>query len=235
MVVTSPDVLRAAPGARRAWSELPESVVPHFAKLSESERDALRELLWDDMVTEYDARFFSAHLRSLDCELSERFWAVEAEWARDEERHFAQFARVNERLFPFDRQQLAGRAPDFTPLRALFEDEFAILCLGAYDELVTVQAYRANLRHYDRLGPEMGRYARSVIADEAWHYARFLDILRTEHRARLSRAPDIVARIRQSEGLPYAATFVLDHDDAIFTEVLYDRAARTLLTQLDRR
>jgi len=234
MVVSSPESLRPAPGARSAWTQLPEFVAPHFVRLDDAQREILRPILWDDMVSEYDARFFSAHLRSLGLELSDRFWAVEAEWARDEERHHTQFARINERLFTFDTAQLEARTPDFAPLAELFEDEFAILCLGAYDELVTVRAYRANLVHYDRLGPEMGRYVRSVIADEAWHYARFLEILRTEHRSQLARAGDVVARIRRSEGHSYAATFVLDHDDQVFTDDMYDGAMRVLLSQLSR-
>jgi hypothetical protein len=234
MTVQSPEFLRPAPGARREWIELPASVEPHFARLDDAARAALQPVLWDDVVSEYDARFFSAHLRTLDWPLSERFWEVEAEWARDEERHFTQFARVTERLFPFDRAVLEKRCPDFGPLEELFGDEFAILCLGAYDELVTVQAYRKNLVYYDSLGLEMGRYARSVIADEAWHYARFLEILRSEHAQEMARAPEVVARIRRCEGISYAATFVLDHDDRVFTKEMYDGAVRVLLAQLGR-
>ena len=51
-----------APGARRSWDHLPDAVEPHFRRLSARDARALRELLVDDAVSEYDARFLCSYL-----------------------------------------------------------------------------------------------------------------------------------------------------------------------------
>ena len=176
------------------WTALAESVPPHFRELSEEDRVKARLTLEDDMKSEYDARFLSAFLRTLDVPFTPAFWRAERQWAVDEQRHYEGVRSVNERLFGCDDAELARRAPDFAPIAHLFGDEFAILCLGAYDELATVRAYRANLPLYDRLGPGYARYMRRVIADEAKHYAAFLGVVRECHRHRLSEAEDVLDR-----------------------------------------
>ena len=73
-----------------------------------------------------------------------------------------------------------------------------------------------------------------MIADEAWHYARFLEVAVREHPERLVDAPEIVGRVRRAEGASYGATFVLDHDDPVYDAALYDEAQRLLLRQFQR-
>ena len=124
-------------------------------------------------------------------------------------------------------------APDKADARLhLFGGEFEICCLLAYDELATVRGYHVNLDLYDRLGPEFGSFVRGVIADEGRHWGAFMELLRTSHRDRLGEAPDVIARIRAAEGTPYRATFVLDHDEALYTDEIFDDAARVLLRTL---
>ena len=73
------------------------------------------------------------------------------------------------------------RRADFGPIAHLFRDEFTILCLGAYDELATVRAYRANLPKYEKLGPEFRERSDEIeaarceptdvhnyVADDVW-------------------------------------------------------------------
>jgi len=232
----------SARAARRSWS--PRDLLGPGAARVERPSDAalaeLRPILVHDMETEYDGRFLMAHVRGLPIELTPPARAAFAEWASDEERHFEGFRAALERLFGEGVERevaaLGRRVPDFEPLAEVFEDEFLILLLGAYDELCTVRAYRANLPLYDRLGPAFGRFLRRVIADEARHYALFLGALRERHTRRRGEAADAIDRVRALEGTPYAQTFFLDHDDGeLFDDHVCDDAARVLRRHLVER
>jgi len=217
------------------WAAFEASVAEHARGLSVAQREKLRELLYFDMTSEFDARFFSAHVRALGLDLGDDFLAFEGAWARDEALHCEGFRRVNRLLFGWTDARFAEldrRRPDFAPLAHLFTDEFSIACLGAYDELATVRAYRSSLAWYDLLGPAFARFVRRVTADEGWHYSGFLRVLRRRHRHRFAEAPAVVAAIRASEGTPYACTFVLDHDDAVWSESMFDEASAVLLRHL---
>ena len=195
-------------------------------------RQRLEATLLDDMFTEFDARFLVAFVQGLTIDFSDEFRAVFAHWAEEEEAHFVAFGEVCG-LFRSDLdEELADRRPDFSGLQHLFGSEFEILCLLAYDELSTIRGYRGNLPLYDLLGPEFASFLRGVVADEGAHYAAFRQILRRRHQASLPEAPRVIRRIRNAEGTPYRATFVLDHDDPIYGEAIFDEAAQILEHQL---
>ena len=65
-------------------------------------------------------------------------------------------------------------------------------------------------------------------------YASFLAVLRDEHAERLEELPAILAEIRACEGQPYAATFLLDHDDPVFGPALLASAEQALLRHARR-
>lgn len=223
-----------SPGARRSFHDLADAVAP-FAERCEGQALArLEATVLDDMVTEYDARFLSSYLLALPIEFTPAFLQVEARWALDEARHYLGFRAVNDRCFPFDPALLEQRVPDFGGLEHLFEDEFSILCLFAYDELATVRGYRANLERYNLLGPRMDEWIRCAIADEAWHYSGFLRVIEREHAHRAPEGAEIVRRIRACEGGSYTATFILDREDPIYGSEIFDEAARVLTRQLER-
>jgi hypothetical protein len=204
-------------------ARLSESVRTHAAALGADELADLRELVWPDLFSEYDARFLSAHLAKLDLELGAHFRACERIWARDEELHYlgfrAAYAGLSGRSEAELEEEMRARrgAVDFAPLADLFAGEFEIACLMAYDELATVRAYRSGLERYARLGPEMLAFVRCVIADEGRHSRNFLKLLREEHPQRLRQAGDVIDRIRDREGVAYGNTFVLDHDDGVWS------------------
>lgn len=223
---------RRVPSARRDWSALPDQVAQHVARLSVSEHAQVGAILLDDLLSEYDSRFLTEHLASLAQEFSPSFHSLMRRWAEDEQRHFRHIHAVYERHWGLQPDQLLSRQPDFAPLASLFEDEFSILCLGAYDELVTSRAYRDNLGWYCRLGPAYLRWARALAADEAGHYAGFLGLLEAEHRWQFERASAVIDRIQNLEGTAYAATFVLDHEDPVFTPEALEHAARILRRKL---
>ena len=226
-------VLRPKP---RPWSV--GEVLADLAELAcpPALQERARITLWDDVTSEYDARLLSRHLGRLDLDLSPAFRAAERLWARDEASHSEGFLALYEALFdPGSRRarQLEARRADFRPLSHLFEDEFSILVLLAYDELATVRAFTANLPLYDGLGRAAGRFVRRVIADEAWHYSKFLAVAREGHAHRLPEAAGHVERVRAAEGGPYLNTFVLDHEgDGVWNDEIYDRAAEVLLGHL---
>ena len=213
------------------------ALAPFAALLTPADRATLEDVLRWDLLSEYDARFFSEYLKTLDLDYTEHFLAVEEGWASDEERHYRFFHEAYDEvsgITPAFLDELGRRKPDFQPIAHLFEDEFSIACLGAYDELATVRAFKKNLPNYDKLGPGFGKLLRRIIADEARHYHRFLEVLRKEHAHRSADAPAVVARIRATEGTAYANTFVLDHDDPIFTDDIYDEAEAILLKHICR-
>jgi hypothetical protein len=194
--------------------------------------------LWDDLVTESDALRLSRHLRSCGARPSQEFWTAHEAWLLDERRHFEQVLGVYRATFSWDaarQARLEARQADFRPLAHLFDDELAVLSLGAYDELVTIRGYRGNLPLYRSLGPAAERTMRAVIADEGRHFRTFLKLIRKRRAGDLARFEGLVARIRACEGTPYAATFVLDHDDPVYGDDLYDEAAALLTRRLRPR
>lgn len=220
----APGVLRAAREARTRLANVPSDV-----------RERLLAALHDDMVTEYDARFLVDYLDRLEIPLCPEFKEVLGRWYRDEVRHFSSFRCVVETLTGNDATaDLEARRSDFSNVEHLFRSEFEILCLLAYDELATLRGYRGNLQMYDLLGEPLGALVRRVIGDEAGHYAGFRSLLIEKHADRLNEVEDVVRRIRSSEGTPYQATFVLDHDDPVYGDHIFDEAARVLVAQMRR-
>ena len=214
--------------------EIAQEAAHRFRALPASTRDPLLASLRDDMVTEYDARFLVDYLENLDVPLCAEFRHVLDLWYRDEVRHFSSFRCVVESLTGEDvTADLEARRPDFAGVCHLFRSEFEILCLLAYDELATLRGYRGNLPMYDQLG-ELGAFVRRVIGDEAGHYAGFRKLLIEKHAGRLGDVEAVVDRVRSSEGTPYRATFVLDHDDPVYGDHIFDDAARVLVAQMRR-
>lgn len=202
-------------------------------------RAQARTTLHDDVTSEFDARFFDEYVRARLPRMSTEFAAILTEWSRDEAHHYSAFRTIYEAAFPNETgafEGLRGRQPDFTLLEHLFDDEFQVLVLLAYDELGTVRAFQENFPLYDAMGAGVGRVVRRVVADEARHYASFLQVLRSRHSHRFGEAAEAVQRVRAAEEHPYRSTFVLDHDgDAVWSDAICDRAARVLTEQLDSR
>ena len=218
------------------WAALEASVRAH---LDGRGTPALEAILAADVESEYDARFLAAHLRRRLPSMSPAFRRALETWERDEELHYTGFAVIYRAAF--DRsiaahaERMAARADgvDFEPLGHLIEDEFAVLCLLAYDELATVRAYRAHRDDYPLLGEAATQFVAEVTADEGRHAANFMRLLRVEHAHRLGEVRRHVERIRAAEGTTYANTFVLDHDgDDVWSDAIFDEAAELLVRRL---
>ena len=225
------------PTRRRTWDaeELLGARGERIRRPSDEVLARLRDELLHDAVTEFDGRLLTEHVESLPYELSPAARAAFEIWDGDERRHHLGFRLTLDALYDDvepEIERFAERRADFGPLKEFFGEEFTLLLLGAYDELCTVRGYRKNLPLYDELGPEFGRYVRHVIADEAWHYSLFLGVLRREHSHRRDETAAWLERIRAAEATPYAATFVLDHDDKeLYSDEIGAAAERILMRQ----
>ena len=218
------------------WAALGASV---RASLGGTASPALEAVLAADVESEYDARFLAAHLRRRLPSMGPAFRRALETWERDEELHYTGFAVIYRAAFGQSAaahgERMAARAADvdFEPLGHLIEDEFAVLCLLAYDELATVRAYRGHRSDYRPLGPSAERFVAEVTADEGRHAANFMRLLRSQHPHRLGEVPRAVERIRATEGTAYANTFVLDHDgDDVWSDAIFDEAAELLVRRL---
>ncbi|OGH18365.1 MAG: hypothetical protein A3F31_00205 [Candidatus Levybacteria bacterium RIFCSPHIGHO2_12_FULL_38_12] len=208
---------------------------PTNLKMPEGDPSKIRAILYHDMVSEYDARLFSAYVYSLNLPLSPEFRSVEEVWSRDEQNHFNGFRIINQtvlRVTEEDITEVYARKSDFGLINHLLEDEFSILLVSAYDELCTVRGYSADIPIYDQFGPQFGQFIRRVIGDEGWHYSKFLAMIKRYHSHRLGEAEDLIQRIRDSEGIPYQNTFVMDHFEDVFTTDVFDKSAKILVAQL---
>ena len=221
-----------------AWAELANSVAQHTRGMTAAELDAIHELLYPDLFSEYDARFLSRELHRLDLGFSDQFLDCERVWAFDEELHYQGFRTAYGAAFrrtagELDLEMGARRsAVDFAPIADLFEDEFSVACLLAYDELATVRAYRANRENYARLGPAMSAFVDLVTGDEGRHYRNFFKLIAEGHAHRMADFDRVIQRILECEGVAYGNTFVLDHDGDVWNDGIFEESAAVLRRHL---
>ena len=210
---------------------------PHEYQIPESNLDHIREVLWFDMISEFDARILNAYLDRKLISVSEDFLARKSEWLLDENNHFQGFRLINEilRAAPDEIAAVYKREGDFSHIDHLLQDEFSAALVLAYDEIVTTRGYIDDLPIYDQFHPQVGKFIRLVIADEAQHYSKFMNFVRQRHRQRINEVPSRVQEIRKADGQrPYRATFVLDHIEDIFSSELLDQCADILVRTLQR-
>ena len=221
-------------------ARLARSTREHARRLTSARRASLAELIYADVFSEYDARFLARELRGRAQRFTPAFQECLSAWEADESAHYRVFLTIHAEL---TRQapesidaEMAARERDveFAPLAGLMRDEFSIACLMAYDEAATVRAYRASRAEYAQLGPDVVRCVDEVTADEGRHVRNFLKLIRTEHASRLGEVDAVVDRIRAHEhiGAGYTNTFVLDHDDGVWSEGIFDDAASLVRRRL---
>lgn len=215
-IITQPHLLTAPPAA---------------------EFEAVKDILHHDMVAEYDGRRFAEYLRGVNIELNPEFSDVLNVWADDEDNHYKGFKLLNEQVFGLTPDELVesnNRVANFAPLTHLLEDEFSILVLSAYDELVTVKGYQANMPMYRKFGPQFESFVTQVIKDEGWHYSKFLAMIKRYNAHRVGDTASVVAKIRAAENIPYQNTFIMDHTavEGFFTTTMFDEAATGVVRAL---
>lgn len=232
------NVLRNPIGVKKhPWS--PQKIItqPESIISPTKNREKIKQILYHDMVSEYDARLFSEYVHQSNLVLSQEFKNVDGLWQIDEDNHYKGFKIINKAIFGLtteDIKQIHARVANFEPLSHLFTDELPMMLTVAYDELCTVRAYKKDLPIYDDMGDQVGNFVRRVIADEGWHYSKFLRLIKRYHQNRIDEAVTLVDVVRASEGIPYKQTFVLDHTEDVFTEDLFDESAYILKKHLKK-
>lgn len=206
--------------------------------------DELESLLWIDSCSEYDGRNLYAHLTPRLPGFSAGFRRMFSRWHRDEQDHYLGLRHLyccltGEAPEALDAR-MADRPVDFTAIEPFLAEEFTILVALAYDELVTVQAYKKDYWIYDKLGhPAIGEWIRKVNREEARHYLYALRLLVAEHGHRAGEVPALVEKlIDYDEGRnDYKATFLLDHwdGDTYFQSDDLRRCGETLCRQVSQR
>ena len=179
---------------------------------------SFRALLTHEILSEYDASLFSRSLGALRVPLSDDFRSFERDWLRDEQRHHRGFRWLYAKLYGDSVRkidaELEHRAAELEVIRDFLQDEFSLLVLLAYDEIVTTKAYVRDFPIYDSFRrPELSKFIRLVARDEAFHFKRIVAMLRSRFAEKLGEVPATLGLVLAADRVdrPYAATFVLDH------------------------
>jgi hypothetical protein len=194
-----------------------------------------RENVWEEMCSEYDARRLAGRVRDLDLPLSAAFGRFRDAWLLDEHRHYLGFRRLYSILYDTLESDLAvrveARGGDLSALTAFLVDEFSLLVLLAYDEIITAKAYARDFAIYDALAdPHLSTWIRHVCRDESIHCRGAIEILKRLHASRLGEVPsllDVLTGI-STQGTEYEGSFVLDHQH--YPRELIEGGRRAVLT-----
>ena len=173
-----------------------------------------------DLEAEYDAnRLCERLVTAAETEgvvFSPEFKACELLWRRDEFRHYQGFRRIwsliSGQLETEVDGEMAAAESDFSELQVFFGSEQGVSVLVVYDELTTVRSYREDLPMYRAMGSNFEEWFKLVISDEVFHYGNFLQVIRHNHRHKLSQALEFLRLLIEldKKGAKYNRTFVLD-------------------------
>ena len=179
---------------------------------------SFRDLLTHEIFSEYDASLLAKHVKAVGLALSDDFRSFERSWLADELRHHRGFRHIYAGMYGDSIREidatLARRSGQFEAIYRFLEDEFGLLVLLGYDEIVTTKAYARDFPIYDSFErPEISRFIRLVARDEAFHFQRILEMLGSRYEDRISELPamlDLIVNADKGEQ-SYRDTFVLDH------------------------
>jgi len=190
--------------------------------LPDEELASYHRQLWTNVAVEYDAESLCALLgerRARGMPFSDEFLAFEKAWRRDEYQHYLGFRRMYSILFGTTEEELhrrvRSRVPDFDRLEEHLQDEFGILLLVGYDEMVTTRSYARELTGYRRLGsPRFARWIQQIARDEMNHFRNVIRVIHLNHAHRLAEVPVRLEKLVaiDLDRQPYTGTFVLDHE-----------------------
>lgn len=188
----------------------------------------VKDGLWNDLCSEYDADNFCNYLKESGIRLSADFKSFEYVWRRDELNHYLGFRHIYSLLYDTPEndiiREVESRPVNFDPIRPMLEDEFKICLLIAYDEIATTKNYSSEYEFYDSFGPRnFLRWIKNVTRDEAYHFNNCMELIGKNFKNRIGEIPELVDKFIDWDlnGGEYKGTFVLDHDGPYFTsEVL---------------
>lgn len=187
--------------------------------LTASDRQEWKEIFFDSVITEYDARRLYWYLEGNYPEVFNCMEDVLNPWLKDEIDHAYGFALIyaSYSAIPFDEVSLSVelRKPDFSIVDAIAADPLKLLVTLAYDEIITTHVYHRSIESYDRFNSQhLSAWIRKTKKDEVTHFFAFVKKARELFPHRLQEVPGILEDIFRVdfEKPSYTGTFVLDHN-----------------------
>lgn len=195
---------------------------PHV-ELSDIERIEWKEVLYDSIITEYDARRLYWHLKTNHSHYFSSLEETLNPWLRDEIDHAYGFARIYSSYtgIPLDQVVLEAeiRNPDFSIIDPLINDAFKLLVMLAYDEIITTHVYHRSIAKYDKFdSQQLSNWIRKTKKDETTHFFSFVQKAKELFPERTDETLSILEEIfdLDFEKQNYSGTFVLDHNTSDF-------------------
>ncbi len=192
-------------------------------KLSDIERTEWKEVLFDSIITEYDARRLYWHLKTKYPIYFPSLVGVLNPWLRDEIDHAYGFALIYSSFtgIPLDQVTLEAeiRNHDFSVISPIINDTFKLLIMLAYDEIITTHVYHRSIEKYDKLeSPQLSNWIRKTKKDEIDHFFSFIEKAKELFPERINETASILEEIFaiDFEKPIYSGTFVLDHNTPDF-------------------
>ncbi|PWE41115.1 hypothetical protein [Pseudomonas prosekii] len=187
--------------------------------LSDSIRQEWKEVFFDSIITEYDARRLYWYLEGKYPDVFSSLVDVLNPWLRDEIDHAHGFAIIYSSYakIPFDEVLLSAelRKPDFSIIESIAADPLMLLVTLAYDEIITTHVYHRSIEIYDAFdSQQLSEWIRKAKKDEVTHFFSFVQKAREMFPERLHEIPRILDDIFKVdfEKESYTGTFVLDHN-----------------------
>lgn len=188
-------------------------------KLSEEERTDWKEIFFDSIITEYDARRLYWHVAEKNPSCMLELVKVLMPWLRDEIDHAYGFSLIYSAYTGFALDEIAleveTRESDFNSLEPFISDPLKLLILLAYDEIITTHVYHRSIKKYDSFNSEqLSAWIRKIKKDEARHFFLFIEKIKQMFSNRLPEVPSILEDLFELdfEKGQYTGTFVLDHN-----------------------
>jgi len=192
-------------------------------KLSKNEHTEWKEILFDSIITEYDARRLYWHLKTRLPTHFPSLVEVLNPWLRDEIDHAYGFALIYSSFtgIPLDLVTLEAevRNPDFSVIDPITDDTFKLLIMLAYDEIITTHVYHRSIEKYDKFeSPQLSNWIRKTKKDEINHFFSFIEKAKELFPDRINETTSILEEIFaiDFEKPNYSGTFVLDHNTPDF-------------------
>jgi hypothetical protein len=182
-----------------------------------------KEIFFDSIITEYDARRLYWYIEGRNPEHTRRLAEVLKPWLKDEIDHAYGFALIYSSYtgYPLDEiaLEVETRKSEFSLIDPILQDQLRLLIMLAYDEIITTHVYHRSIKKYDNFNSrQLSSWIRKIKKDEAAHFFLFIQKAKLLFPNRIKEAPAILREIfdldfSKSE---YTGTFVLDHNTSDF-------------------
>lgn len=206
-------------GATLAASEVLANFKFPAVELTDTEHTEWKDVLFDSIITEYDARRLYWHMERRHTQHFSVLVDILNPWLRDEIDHAHGFALIYASYsgIPFSQVALEVeiRKADFGIVDPILCDLFKLLIMLAYDEIITTHVYHRSIPLYDKFrSRELSIWIRKLKKDEVTHFFSFIQRAKELFPQRAPELPAILAEILDIDfgKDKYTGTFVLDHN-----------------------